>query len=74
MSGTDKDSVKQYNDMWKFEYAKSDGSGSWVDVTATGDSEYGMPKKRYSLAGTIALPGTSSHIKGSGSDRVPRKF
>ena len=44
MSGTDKDSVKQYNDMWKFEYAKSDGSGSWVDVTAR-NSEYGMPKK-----------------------------
>ena len=68
MSGSNKDSVQQFNDVWRYEYKEGGGHGAWESLSVTGDAEHGLPNARFSLAGTVALPSGGS--SGSSSNLV----
>ena len=60
MSGSSKDSVKQFNDVWKYSYVKGSEHGAWEYLSAEASKEHGMPNERFSLAGAYASAGVSA--------------
>ena len=46
MSGSNKDSVQQFNDVWRYEYKEGGGHGAWESLSVTGDAEHGLPNAR----------------------------